>query len=422
MNPARDLAFRALQRWRRSRQFADRIAQELFSTADPSAADKAFALELFYGVLRNLTLLDFWIGRLRSGPVEPGARDLLRLGLYQIMPLETAPHAAVFETVELAPARTRKLINAILRRASREKPDLMKMAEVQPPAVRFSEPEFLIEKWTGQFGEEVMLELCRWNNQPPPVYARINQLKLSPTEFLQRYPNNEPLLEPSGFVRSTAPGVAIANGDCYVQDPSTALAPELLAPFPNQTVLDACAAPGGKTAHLAQLMGNTGRLVAIDQDEGRLERLRENLSRLGVKNARILRCDWRDKDSISATGLERESFDKILLDAPCSNTGVMRRRVDVRWRLRPDDFVRMPQQQLAILRAVAPFLKPGGSLVYSTCSLETEENEAVVAAFLRGAEEFGLMAEEKRLPFRDATDGAFAARLTRHPRNGGPVG
>jgi 16S rRNA (cytosine967-C5)-methyltransferase len=408
---SRALALAALRRWRSGTEFADQIVADTFARSALSAADRAFALELFYGALRNLTLLDFWIAHLRPAPVDSNARDLLRLGLYQILVIETAAHAAVFETVELAPPRARGLVNALLRRALREPDDLARMAAEQPLAVRFSTPEFLVAKWTQQFGAEATAALCSWNNQPAPVHARINRLKIDVADFLRKYPGSALLGERPKFVTLPAPALALAEGDCYIQDPSTTLAGELLQPAPGETVLDACAAPGGKSACLAALMENRGTLIAADRDETRLERLRGNLARLGVSNATIVRCDWREPESIRAAAFQPQSFQKILLDAPCSNTGVMRRRVDVRWRLRPEDFSRMQAQQQVILQNVAPLLKPGGALVYSTCSLEPEENEDVVTAFLRAQPAFRLTKMEQTLPFRDGIDGAFAARL-----------
>jgi len=236
---------------------------------------------------------------------------------------------------------------------------------------------------------------------------------MTPAGFAQKYPESVLLSHPPDFVRLADPAAALAAGDCYIQDPSTALACELLQPAPDETVLDACAAPGGKSAYLAGLMKNSGTLVAADRDPDRLERLRGNFVRLGVSNALIVACDWLDPESIRKAAFQAQSFHKILVDAPCSNTGVMRRRVDVRWRLRPEDFARMQARQVAILENVAPLLKPGGSLVYSTCSLEPEENEAVVAIFLSANPEFSLTTSERSLPFRDDLDGAFAARIER---------
>jgi len=413
MPSSRSLALEALERWRRGTEFADKIVADIFARTSLGPSDRAFVLELFYGVLRNLSLLDFWIAKLRSEPINPGARDILRLGLYQVLLIETAAHAAVFETVELARPGLRSLINAILRRALREKDALTKAADNQPRPIRFSTPEFLIERWSRQFDAAEVVRLCQWNNRAAPVYARINQLKTTVPEFLLHYPGSALLPETHNFATLPEPGAALRAGDCYIQDPSTALACEMLRPVPGETVLDACAAPGGKAAYLAEIMQNQGILVAADQDESRLRRLRDNFVRLGITNARTLGCDWSHEKSIRAAALGVYSFDKILLDAPCTNTGVMRRRVDVRWRLRPDDFVRMQRLQLTILQGLVPLLKPGGSLVYSTCSLEEEENEQVIEAFLREKRDFCLTKSEKRLPFRDSIDGAFVARFER---------
>ena len=412
MNSARDLALHALVRWRRTQEFADRIAEHTFAETSLIPSDRAFALDLFYGVLRNRSLLDFWIEQLRSERLDAATRDILRLGLYQAMLLGTPAHAAVFETVKLASERARKLINAILRRALREKIGLTNAAQSEPLSVRFSQPRFLIEKWSKQFGEPAAAELCRWNNQPPQVYARVNRLKTTLAVFLRDYPESSVLPESPAFVQLSVPAPALQRGDCYVQDPSTMFACELLRPEPNEKVLDACAAPGGKSACLAEMMSNKGELVSTDRDEMRLERLRANLAKLGVTNTRVVLCDWLDEKSIRQSGLLSGYFDKILVDAPCTNTGVMRRRVDVRWRLRPEDFVRMARRQLAILRAVVPLLKPGGSLVYSTCSLEREENDAVVTTFLETNSHFRLTNHRESLPFRDHFDGAWAAALT----------
>ncbi|HSH39976.1 MAG TPA: RsmB/NOP family class I SAM-dependent RNA methyltransferase, partial [Chthoniobacterales bacterium] len=243
-----------------------------------------------------------------------------------------------------------------------------------------------------------------------PVYARINTLRVSRDDFLAQHTGSAPVPNHPLFVRLTSvPSDALDRGDCYIQDPSTSAAVELLAPSPGEIVLDACAAPGGKSGLIAAMMQNTGELVASDRNAGRVEKLSGNLSRLGVSIARIERTDWTSGAAVDA--FAPRSFDRILLDAPCSNTGVLRRRVDARWRLRPNDFTRMPEEQLSILRRLAPLLKPGGTLVYSTCSIEPEENEVVVS---RIAAEFPFLrpdATTSILPFRDGFDGAYAARL-----------
>jgi 16S rRNA (cytosine967-C5)-methyltransferase len=411
---SRGLAFVALQKWRAGNQFADAILGQHLRSSDLTAPDRAFATELFYGVLRNLTLLDFWIDSLRSRHLDHRTRDLLRLGLYQLFLLETPEHAAVFETVALVQPKGRSLVNAVLRSATRAKADLLQKASEQPLSVRRSHPQFLIGRWKKNFGDKNTEALCDWNNGPAPVYARINRLKISDEAFLAGSPRYVDLTPhrgvPPNFVRLTSiPNDELAAGLCYIQDPSTAAACILLDPKPGDTVLDACAAPGGKTAYLAELMRNEGSILACDRDEKRIEILRDNLARLGARIAQGMRHDW-----VVDGGLPQQvAFDRILLDAPCTNTGVMRRRVDLRWRLSPKDFSRMPAEQLAIARGAIPLLKSRGVLVYSTCSIEPEENEEVLGAILGEFPFLKLVEQISSLPFRDGFDGAFAAKFVR---------
>lgn len=410
---ARALALTALREWRTGEQFADAILARLLRSSALNSPDRAFATELVYGILRNLTLLDFWIAMLRSGHLDHDSRDLLRLGLYQLFLLQTPEHAAVYETVHLAGAKTRSLVNAVLRTALRRKEELLENTNRQDLSTRSSHPQFLIDRWIQNFGAANTAALCDWNNGPAPIYGRINRLKISDEEFLSAHRDAERLPRPANFVRlTTIPTDALAAGDCYIQDPSTAAACVLLDPKPGERVLDACAAPGGKTAYLAELMQNQGTLMACDRDEGRIRTLQDNLERLGVGMARFARHDW-----ISSQPLPDEAaispFDRILVDAPCSNTGVMRRRVDLRWRLVEKDFVRMREEQLRILRATIPLLGTGGALVYSTCSIEPEENEEAVKAISQEFPFLKLVGQVSSLPFRDKFDGAYAAKLIR---------
>lgn len=408
---ARQMALVALRLWRKEKRFADSIISGLLAVAELTPSDRAFALELFYGVLRNLTLLDFWIGCLRPSHIEVNVRDILRLGLNQLLLLKTPEHAAVHETVALAPQKQRPVVNGMLRAATRQRSELLARANAQPVWVRTSHPRFLVERWQQHFGTEDAEELCKWNNRPASIYGRINRLKIDPKTFLQVYPNSRPLPDSPDFVEfDTLPAAALDSGCCYIQDPSTVLACQLLDPKPEEKVLDACAAPGGKTSYLAQLMQNRGIIIACDRDPDRLQILKDNMVRLGTRIVRPIRHDWT-RDHLPKEIASIASFDRVLVDAPCTNTGVVRRRVDVRWRLRPEDFNRMPHEQFSITRAVIRLLKPGGVLVYSTCSLEPEENEEVVRRLV--AEVPGLRSEAERnsLPFHDGFDGAFATKL-----------
>jgi len=412
---SRAVALEALEEWRGGRKFADAILNERLRNVELGTADRAFATELFYGVLRNLILLDFWIGELRSGYLDDASRDLLRLGLYQLLLLRTAEHAAIYETVELAGRRNRALINGVLRNAARAKTELLRETTAQKLSVRTSHPHFLIDRWTRNFGGPAAEALCEWNNFPPPIYARINRLRISDEDFRiqvgsARCADRTPQRDvPTNFVCLTnLPSDALAAGHCYIQDPSTALACTGLDPQPGERILDACAAPGGKTGYIAELMKNDGLILACDRDQSRVETLRGNLERLGVKIAHTIRQDWA-QETLSG----EQPFDRILIDAPCSNTGVMRRRVDVRWRLTSDDFARMAAEQLRIVRAAMPLLQPGGIFVYSTCSLEPEENKEVVEQTLDEFPFLKLVEEKSILPFRDGFDGAYAAKLVR---------
>ena len=263
---ARRIALKALRTWRKERRFADSIVSEFLAKAELADSDRAFVLELVYGVLRNLTLLDFWIGCLRSSQVDVDLRDVLRLGLYQLFLLKTAPHAAVHETVGLVPQRQRPIVNGMLRAAIRRQSELLARADGEPLFVRTSHPQFLVERWQQHLGAQHAEELCQWNNLPAPIYGRINQLKIDREEFLGLYPTSRLVARHSEFIEFDAlPTGAVSQGHCYIQDPSTAIACQILSPLPGERILDACAAPGGKTGYIAQLMKNQGTIVACDR-------------------------------------------------------------------------------------------------------------------------------------------------------------
>ena len=410
---ARRIALKTLRTWRKERRFADSIVSEFLAKALLPDSDRAFALELVYGVVRNLTLLDFWIGCLRASKVDVDLRDVLRLGLYQLFLIKTAAHAAVHETVGLVPQRQRPIVNGMLRAAIRRESELLARADAEPLFVRTSHPQFLVERWQQHLGAQYAEELCKWNNLAAPVYGRVNQLKIDREEFLRFYPNSRPVARNPEFIEfDVLPSGAVRQGHCYIQDPSTAIACQILSPQAGEKILDACAAPGGKTGYIAQLMKNRGTIVACDRDPGRLQILKENMARLGVGIVHIFEHDWT-RGHVPAEIASMAPFDRILLDAPCSNTGVMRRRVDVRWRLQPGDFPRMQQRQLRMLRALIPLLESHGELVYSTCSLEPEENEQVARLVLDELPDLHPMEEKRSLPFRDGFDGAFAAKFIR---------
>ncbi|MBE2285757.1 MAG: methyltransferase domain-containing protein [Prosthecobacter sp.] len=397
--PIRGLALDVLGEWAAGDRFAAELLDQAQRECGIAGSDAAFLRDIVLTTLRNLSLLDHWIAVLTDNKhLDHRSRWGLRIGLCQLLILKVSEHAAVNETVA-ATGRARSLINAVLRRACRESAALLDQVDARPLETRTSHPNWLVEHWQTVFGSEKTAALCEWNQQPAPMCARINRLHPDMADASDDF-----------IVCESLPREDLAAGKVYMQDPSTALAPRLLAPQPGQRVLDACAAPGGKTALLAQLMNNTGEIIACDVSPGRLRRLEGNLHRLQVANARIEQHDWA-QDSVPA--FAQDGFDRILLDVPCSNTGVMRRRVDVRWRLKPEDLQAQAQTQERLLRNTLRVLKPGGILVYSTCSIEPAENEQLVAMVLESTPGHELVTTSRSFPPDDQIDGAFAAAIGR---------
>lgn len=409
-NPRRT-ALQCLTTWENASRHAEDILDDLCRKHHVAGPDRALAHSLFFGAIRHLTRLDFIIDQLRRGHMNHENRCVLRIGLFQLFHTDIAEHAAVNETVALARGM-RGVINAILRNAQRQRETLEKRLADAPVSVSQSHPEFLVERWAEKFGEENARALCQWNNEPPQIYGRVNRLKTEAADGVVESAQATALKGCAGFFRFSdlPPSDWLDNGWIYIQDPSTRLACDLLAPHRGENILDACAAPGGKTALLADRMKNTGRIVAADSQPARVERLRENLKRLGVNNTQSTVINWLRPKKNFLAGLPE--FDAVLADVPCSNTGVIRRRVDVRWRLRPGEFTDLQRLQFTIAESCLPLLKKGGRLVYSTCSLEHEENRGVVDLLLeRHGDKIELEEIAESLPWRDDFDGAFAARL-----------
>lgn len=398
-----------------------------------SPLDRALCQELVYGAVRWQATLDWLIARKTEGRQQnAGIQNLLRLGLYQIFWLDKIPpHAAVHETVELAKREgfgpKAGFINAVLRGYLREFDATEKALEdlkTSNPAIGFSHPQWLVERWQKRFGDEHTQKLLEWNNTPPKNFARVNTLKTDAGKLIEKWREEDVEydfvrhnfladLENTAFELKSHPPLAslksFQDGWFYIQDPSTLLAPLELASRPGETILDLCAAPGGKTTFIAQQINKEGKIVACDVSAERLKLIQENCQRLGVTCVEMIENSAFNFQPPRVAS----TFNKILIDAPCSNTGVLRRRVDLRWRVTPDEILRLQQAQLDLLKLAAPMLKPGGVLVYSTCSLEPEENSAVIQEFLRAHPAFKLERERELLPFADSVDGAFVARLTK---------
>jgi 16S rRNA (cytosine967-C5)-methyltransferase len=404
----------------------NRLESEL-ANSPMSPVDKRLTQELVFGIIRWRAALDWLIERKAKNRTQKAAlANLLRLGLYQMFWLDRIPdHAAVNETVELARqfgfGPQAGFVNALLRGYTREKAatrQLLRDLKITAPALGYSQPDWLVTRWLNRWGAGDTSALLEWNNTPPKTFARVNTLRITPEKLLSIWQDEKVEYEmvkrewfADGLVfelKEHPPLPALDSfqkGYFYVQDPGTLLAVRMLDPQPGEYILDACAAPGGKTTYLAQLLNNQGRLMAQDTDPRRLVLLRENLTRLGVTCAATSRPSGTRYPELNAR------YDRVLVDAPCSNTGVMRRRVELRWRVQPREILRLEAAQIVLLRKVALAVKPRGWLVYSTCSLEIEENSRVVQKFLSEHPGWQLEQERELLPFKDGVDGAYVAVL-----------
>jgi 16S rRNA (cytosine967-C5)-methyltransferase len=434
----REIAFSVLNASEGGRHFVEEKLAAASTNLSP--LDRSLCQELVFGVTRWRATLDYLIHRRTQGrPQKTGLYPLLRLGLYQLLWLSRIPdHAAVFETVELARQAgfgpQSGFVNALLRHYVRERDATrLELEELRTsqPALGWSHPEWLVHRWFLRWRREEVEQLLEWNNQPADIFARANTLRLDVGALLEMWRMHESV--DYDFFRKDWTGENLVfrvksprpfpelhsfrQGGFYLQDPSTLLPVTLLDPQPQERILDLCAAPGGKTTYIAQRVNNEALIVARDSSERRLKQLKENCARLGATcvDAQPLPAfagiDTTAPDAGSTAG--PAFFDRVLIDAPCSNTGVIRRRLEVRWRVTPDELLRLQSTQLRLLEYGARQLRLRGVLVYSTCSIEPEENRMVVDAFLRAHPEFELETDRELFPFRDKVDGAYAARIIR---------
>jgi 16S rRNA (cytosine967-C5)-methyltransferase len=404
----RQAAVSALRAWAKGHDYAESLIERHAQRRLLSAADRGLLQAILFGILRHRRLLDHWIGKLREGKLDQETRDVLRVGLCQLLILNLPDHAAVNETVEAGKASVRSLINAVLRRAITSRKRLLDDVAELPPAIIHSHPDWLFNRWKAAFGKANTLALMAWNNEPAETFFRVNPLAPPPTP-----PPGTPVEDAPGFFKldGPLPGALLTSGGAYIQDPATRHAVELLDPQPGERILDACAAPGGKAFLIAAAQGGADHLTCTDSNPKRLPRLQQNLERLHAGAATIACHDWTQPAPAGWHG----AFDGILLDVPCSNTGVIRRRVDVRWRLQAPDIDQLVRTQRRILENALPCLKPGGRLVYSTCSIEPAENLGQIEGLLAAHPELTLAGTREALPFRDHTDGAFAACVRLRP-------
>ncbi len=441
---ARRLAFDALKEIERG-GYADVVLHRLLGQRSLTDQDRQFATELVYGTVRRQRTLDALIDQLGKRPVAqqpPPLRVILRLGLYQLRYLTQVPEsAAVNTTVELTKTTGQSqlsgVVNGILRQYLRQQakgadPLQLPSDRTLAIALQHSYPDWLVALWQSQLGDGETEALCEWFNRPPSLDLRVNPLKTSVAEVeqvfaakgiaVERLPHVPQALRLGQSVGAIHQLVGYAEGWWTVQDASAQLVSHWVNPQPGEVVVDACAAPGGKTTHLAELMGDRGKIWACDRTPSRLKKVTQNLTRLNLNSITPL-CG----DSTTLTQFEGQS-DRVLVDAPCSGLGTLHRHADARWRQTPETIAELTALQRQLLDRAATWVKPTGCLVYATCTLHPAENEELIQAFLAdhpdwrilhpAADDVGAALAEpegwvRLWPHRHQMDGFFMVRLGR---------
>lgn len=444
---AREMALRALYNIDQKRTYARLALDSLLGPYPLDPPDRALATELVYGVTRRRNTLDWIINQYASRPVTkmtPWIRNILRMGVYQLMYLERIPaSAAGNEAVELAKkyghAGTARFVNGIMREFARRREEIafpaMDEDLVAHISLKYSHPPWLVERWLKRLGPDNTMDLCEANNRTPPLVVRANRLKVTRERLKEALEAEGVEVEespdlPEALVIGGFPSLdgldSFRQGWFSIQDESSMMVGRVVAPRPGEMVIDACSAPGGKATHLAELMGNRGKVIAADVHEHKLPLIRDNCRRLGVTIVVPLCADGR-----TLGDLFPGQADRVLVDAPCSGLGVLRRRPDARWAKSPEVIKELSLLQRELLHGASGCVRPGGVLVYSTCTTEPEENEEVREDFLQHHPEFEPEDLRPFLPARfraeqsasqgylqlyphiHGTDGFFIARFSR---------
>ena len=370
-------------------------------------------INLTVGTVKFKLTLDFFIEKISSRPlkkISPPVKNILRAAIYELEYLKTPDYAVINSYVEISKLYDKNssgFVNGVLRNFLRKKDEInfpsIEENPVKAISIKFSHPEWLIERWIKTYGLDETIKICEFNNKIPIISIRINTLKASKTEVMDLFKENNVefteslisdeclILKNQGNIKKI---VGFKEGYWAVQGESSSLVAKILDPREGDRILDLCAAPGGKTAHIADLMGNSGEILAVDISKDRIKRIKENCERLGITNVKTVVSD--------AATLSDRHFDRILIDAPCSNTGVFSKRPDARWKRTPTDIKNLTKIQLEILQNASNLLKEEGTLVYSTCSIEPEENILLVQEFLKNNKDFAFEDISKQFTCKEA--------------------
>ncbi|MEG4483801.1 16S rRNA (cytosine(967)-C(5))-methyltransferase [Microcoleus sp. D2_18a_B4] len=437
MQNPRQIAFLALREVHRRGAFADAALDRAFSNSQLNDLDRRLVTELVYGSVRRMRSIDFIIDKLatkKSSQQPPELRTILHLGLYQLEYLnQIPPSAAVNTTVQLAKENgfsgLSSFVNGLLRQYIRLTDNNLNpltvtnyKSTVEHLGILHSFPEWLVKLWIEQIGETETEQLCEWFNQSPTIDLRINPLKSSIAQIetafkshnisTSRIPHLPQALRLNGSIGAIQNLPGYSEGWWTIQDSSAQLVTHLLAPQPGETIIDACAAPGGKTTHSAELMQDEGTIYACDKTASRLKKLKENADRLQMKSIKIHTGDSRHFPEFVNLA------DRVLLDAPCSGLGTLHRRADARWHHTPENIQQQSQLQSELLANAATFVKSGGVLVYATCTIHPLENETVIRSFLDNNPHWQIEPPTIDLPVQPSPEGWVKVWPHRHHMDG----
>ncbi|RSD28068.1 16S rRNA (cytosine(967)-C(5))-methyltransferase RsmB [Mesobacillus subterraneus] len=418
----RDAALQLLETIEKNQAYSNLLLNSTIEKNEISPIDVGLLTELVYGTLQRKMTLDFYLKPFieKNKKLQSWVVNLLRMTVYQMVYLDKVPdRAAIYEAVEIAKRRGHKgiasLVNGVLRSIQRN--GLPSLDSISDPAERVaietSHPIWLVKRWVSQFGLEKTREMCEVNLMAPLQTGRVNLTRISREDCLG-------LLEEEGFDVEASPilpeaikclrgnlasSKAFKYGLLTIQDESSMLVAHALGIKEEEVILDACAAPGGKSSHIAEKLGNSGKVISLDLHEHKVKLISQNAERLGLENIEARKMDSRQ----AAEHFEKNSVDRVLLDAPCSGLGVMRRKPDMKYTKKEQDLSQLQSIQLSLLDSVALILKPGGTLVYSTCTVDREENQEVVEKFLHEHQDF-----ERDLTLAERMPEAIRPLITGH--------
>lgn len=404
-NP-REIALKVLYEIDKNNAYSNISLKKHLKNASLKTVDRAFVTQLVYGVVKNKSRLDWIISKYSNTPIRKMSYwvlNILRLGIYQIIFLDKVPQsAAVNESVKLARKYGHKrisgFINAILRNITRaNSEDLIpsNKDEIEYISTYYSHPKWLIEKWVRDYGKDFTTKLAKKNNENPEVTIRTNILKASRAELMELLQNEGMKAEkgkwcPEAILLKNTSNIeestSFKKGLFQIQDQSSMLVAHILDPKEDQLILDLCSAPGGKTTHISEKMGNTGKIIARDIHSHKLDLMEKNNERLGISNIKLERFDALELDSNLI-----EKADRVLLDAPCSGLGIIRKKPDLKWNKRLEDIEDIIALQYRMLENATKYLKKDGILIYSTCTINPDENLNIIKKFLNNNTNFKLV-------------------------------